>query len=75
MRSDVDKIISKWPKSGRTWKSKTPARSRLCLTFMEIRRTRTPTTRGKDRQKYRSPRYNVLERFLIHRVGRTWDKV
>jgi hypothetical protein len=75
MRGDVHKIVSERPKSGRTWESKTSRKKQveLDLSGDEIHEN-SKRTRLK-RQKYRSARFNVLERFLVSRIGQSWDKV
>jgi len=75
MRIDVSKIISERPRSGRTWESKTPRQKAITLDPLGDQFDESGNHIRQKRQKYRQPRFNVLERFLIHRVGQPWDKV
>jgi hypothetical protein len=75
MRSDVDKIISERPKSGRTWESKTPRKKQVALDLHGDQADENSNHIRQEHQKGRKVRYNVLERFLVHRIGRAWDKV
>jgi hypothetical protein len=75
MRNDVSKVITERAKGGRTWQKKTPRTKRALLdnqgeSFEEFTKPGIPT-----HQKHRNARYNILERFLVNRVGRPWDKV
>ena len=76
MRSDVADVMAERPKGGRTWAHKSPIRSKHALLdtggdhFNEA-----ANHLEKKHQKGRTIRDNVLERFLLHRVGRPWDKV
>ena len=73
MRRDVHKVISERPKSNRTWQSKTPRKKSVVLDVLGEQIN--DGVIAQKRQKHRAARFNVLERFLIHRVGRPWDKV
>ena len=75
MRRDVQKIVSERPKSGRTWESKTPRPKQVVLDTLGDQFDERSNHTQQDRQKHRNARYNVLERFLVNRVGRPWDKV
>lgn len=75
MRSDVDKIISERPKSGRTWQSKTPRKKQVVLDLLGDQMDESSNQIRQKHQKDRRARYNILERFLAHRVGHAWDKV
>src|ERR1017187_3504469 len=75
MRSDVSKIISERPKSNRTWTSKTPRRKQVTVDLLGDQIDENSNHIRQGRQKRRKARYNILERFLVHCVGRPWDKV
>ena len=75
MRRDVHKIISERPKSGRTWESKTPRKKEVVLDLLGDQLDESFNHIRQERQKGRKARFNVLERFLVNRVGRPWDKV
>ena len=75
MRRDVHKIISERPKSGRTWESKTPRKKQVELDLSGDPIDESSNHIRQERQKHRKPRFNILERFLVSRVGQHWDKV
>jgi hypothetical protein len=75
MREDVEKIIAERPKGGRTWASKTPRPTRVELDGEGEQIDESSNHVRRKRQKGRSRQFNVLERFLLHRVGRPWSKV
>jgi hypothetical protein len=75
MRRDVHKVMSERPKGGRTWGSKTPREKQVALDLLGDQIDENSNNIRQGRQKYRSIRDNVLERFLVNRVGRKWDKV
>jgi hypothetical protein len=75
VRNDVKNVIAERPKSGRTWQSKTPRKKLAALDSQgEPFNERDHPIRTRH-QKYRAARFNVLERFLLHRVGRPWGKI
>jgi hypothetical protein len=75
MRVDVHKVISERPKSGRTWESKTPREKQVVLDPLGEQIDESSNHIRQRRQKRRNARFNVVERFLVNRVGRNWDKV
>ena len=75
MRRDVHKVISERPKSGRTWESKTPRKKQVVLDAPGDQLDENSNHIRQKRQKHRGARFNILERFLVNRVGRPWDKV
>jgi hypothetical protein len=75
MRRDVHKIISEQPKGGRTWESKTRREKQVVLDLLGDQVDEGTNHTQQKRQKGRNTRFNVLERFLISRVGGAWDKV
>jgi hypothetical protein len=75
MRRDVHKVMSERPKSGRTWESKTPREKQVVLDLMGDQIDEHSNHVRQARQKGRKIRDNVLERFLVNRIGRKWDKV
>jgi hypothetical protein len=75
MRRDVHKVMSERPKSGRTWESKTPRKRDVVLDVGGDQVNENSDHVKQARQKGRRTRFNVLERFLVSRVGRPWDKV
>jgi len=75
MRRDVQKIVSERPKSGRTWESKTPRKKQVVLDSLGDQVDESCNYTEQQRQKGRNARFNVLERFLVNRVGCRWDKV
>src|ERR1035438_3311228 len=75
MRHDVHKIIAERPKSGRTWESKTRREKQVALDSFGDQFDDSTNHLRRKRQKSRRTRFNVLERFLVNRVGRPWDKV
>jgi hypothetical protein len=75
MRRDVKNVIAERPKAARTWASKTPRRKSISLDGDGEQFDESANHIRQARQKLRKTRFNVLERFLIHRVGRTWNKV
>ena len=75
MRRDVHNVVSERPKGGRTWESKTPRHKHPALDSRGEQFDERFNRVRQKRQKRRSPRLNVLERFLVNRVGRRWDKV
>jgi hypothetical protein len=75
MRRDVHRVMSERPKGGRTRESKTPREKQVALDLLGDQIDEKSNKIRQARQKYRSIRDNVLERFLVNRVGRKWDKV
>jgi hypothetical protein len=75
MRSDVKKVIAERPKSNRTWQSNTPRKKAVKLDEDGEQFDEASNFLQQKRQKMRAARFKVLERFLMHRVGRPWDKV
>jgi len=75
MRRDVQKIISERPKSNRTWESKTPCEKQVVLDLLGDQLDEASNHIQQNHQKHRKARFNVLERFLLNRLGRAWDKV
>jgi hypothetical protein len=75
MRQDVNKIIAERPKANRTWESKTPRKKAVILDVQGDQINESANHIRLKRQKMRNTSFNVLERFLISRVGRMWDKV
>ena len=75
MRSDAAKVVSERPKSGRTWESKTPRKKKVILDNSGDRVDDRSDHIRQEHQKHRKARFNILDRFLIHRVGCKWDKV
>jgi hypothetical protein len=75
MRSDVHKVITERAKSNRTWASKTPREKQVVLDMLGDQISEVSNRVRQRRQKFRNARFNVLERFLVNRVGRPWDKV
>jgi hypothetical protein len=75
MRRDVHKVMSERPKSNRTWESKTPREKQVVLDVVGDQIDENSNHIQQKRQKRRNTRDNVLERFLVNRVGRKWDKV
>ena len=75
MRGDVRNVISERPKGGRTWVSKTPRRKHPVLDVEGEQLDENADRIRRKRQKDRSLRLNILERFLLNRVGRPWSKV
>ena len=75
MRRDVAKVMSERPKGGRTWEHKTTKDKRVVLDAAGEQINEKANYRRQQRQKGRSVRPNVIERFLFHRVGKPWDKV
>jgi len=75
MRRDVHKVMSERPKSGRTWESKTRREKQVAVDLFGDQIDENSNNIQQARQKGRKIRVNVLERFLVNRVGRKWDKV
>ena len=81
MRRDVHKVITERPRSGRTWVSKSPRGKQVLLDtdgdqFKESSNDVRQRSVKRKHKKFRyCPRFNVVEWFLIHRLGRAWDKV
>jgi hypothetical protein len=75
MRRDVHKVMSERPKRNRTWESKTPREKQVVLDVVGDQIDENSNHIQQKRQKRRNTRDNVLERFLVNRVGRKWDKV
>jgi len=75
MRGDVHKVITERAKSNRTWASKTPREKQVVLDSLGDQIKEDANHIRRKRQKFRNARFNVLERFLVNRVGRPWDKV
>jgi hypothetical protein len=75
VRSDVKNVIAERPKSGRTWQSKTPRKKLVALDPRGEPFDERYHPIRTEHQKHRARRFNVLERFLLHRVGRPWTKV
>src|ERR1700689_4293480 len=75
MRRDVHKVMSERPKSGRTWESETPREKQVAVDLLGDQIDENSNNIQQARQKGRKIRVNVLERFLVNRVGRKWDKV
>ncbi|MGD0666147.1 MAG: hypothetical protein ABSB23_01195 [Bryobacteraceae bacterium] len=75
MRADVHKVITERAKSGRTWANKTPREKQVVLDLLGEQIDEGANQIRRKRQKFRNARFNVLERFLINRVGHPWDKV
>ncbi|HEV3197077.1 MAG TPA: hypothetical protein VGZ73_04195 [Bryobacteraceae bacterium] len=71
----MHKVISERPKSGRTWESKTPRTKPVVMDLLGDQMDEDSNYIRQERQKHRKGRFNVLERFLVNRVGRAWDKV
>jgi hypothetical protein len=74
MRSDVKNVIAERPKSGRTWQNNTPREKSVQLDNDGEQLNEASNYRRQRRQKMRAVRFNVLERFLVHQIGRGWDK-
>jgi hypothetical protein len=68
-------VICERPKSGRTWESKTPRSKDVVLDPAGDQFDETANHIALRRQKHRKTRFNIVERFLVNRVGRNWDKV
>jgi len=75
MRQDVDKIVFERPKANRTWASKTPREKAVILDVQGDQINESANHIRRKRQKMRNSSLNVLERFLVKRIGRSWDKV
>jgi hypothetical protein len=75
MRRDVDKIVFERPKANRTWASKTPREKAVILDVQGDQINEGANHIRRKRQKMRNSSLNVLERFLVKRVGRPWDTV
>ncbi|MGA8669195.1 MAG: hypothetical protein WB679_04935 [Terracidiphilus sp.] len=75
MRRDVKNVIAERPKANRTWASKTPRKKVVTLDGDGEQLDESTNHVRQGRQKLRNTRFNLLERFLIHRVGRSWSKV
>jgi len=75
MRRDVKNVIAERPKAARTWATKTPRKKSISLDDEGEQFDESTNHIRQARQKLRNTRFHVLERFLIHRVGRTWNKV
>ena len=75
MRSDVKEVIAERPKGNRTWQSNTPRKKSVRLGEDGEQFDEASNSLRQKRQKWRCTRFNVLERFLMHRVGRAWNKV
>ena len=75
MRRDVQKVVSERPKSRRTWESKTPRKKQVVLDPPGDQIDENSNHIRQERQKHRKTRFNVLERFLVSRIGMYWDKV
>src|SRR5450631_3449634 len=75
MRHDVHNVISERPKSRRTWESKTPRSTAVVLDVLGDQMREDSNHVRQERQKHRKSRFNILERFLVNRVGRAWDKI
>src|SRR5690349_12458727 len=75
MRHDVQKVMSERPKGSRTWVSKTPRHKHAMLDLEGERLDVSLDEIRRNRQKSRNYRQNILERFLLNRVGRLWNKV
>ena len=75
MRRDVHKVMSERPKSNRTWESKTPREKQVVLDLVGDQINENSNHIQQRRQKRRKTRDNVLERFLVNRVGRKRDTV
>jgi len=75
MRRDVDKIVFERPKANRTWASKTPRKKQVILDVQGDQMNEAANHIRLKRQKMRNSSLNVLERFLVKRIGSLWDKV
>jgi hypothetical protein len=75
VRSDVHQVISERPKSGRGWESKTPRAKSIELDILGDQCDEASNHINRRHQKYRAARFNVVERFLVNRIGKHWDKV
>jgi hypothetical protein len=75
MRDDVKNVIAERPKSNRTWQSNTPRKKAVKLDGDGEQFDEGSNFLQQKRQKIRSARFRVLERFLMNRVGCSWDKV
>jgi hypothetical protein len=75
MRRDVKNVVSERPKGNRTGLSKTPRHKHPLVDVQGERIDEDSDHVRRKRQKMRSYQTNMLERFLLHRVGRPWSKV
>ena len=75
MRQDVHKVVAERPKSNRTWVSKNPRHKTVLLDVAGEELNEGARHRLAFRQKYRNSRLNIVERFLVNRVGKLWDNV
>ena len=75
MRSDVQQVVVERPKGGRTWQKKNARGKNVVLDVAGELIDGKADHAPPKHQKHRNARYNVLERFLLNRAGKVWDKV